>query len=365
MGGSIGLVRVIAGVLPLGAIIALMGYQWITENLYREPWQKTGIMVVTTVAVVIFCFRTYPFPVKLNPEEKLIKTATEWVTEKGMAHQKIIFTDLNVPFFLDLDPYDGKRCAQKWFVDNKDPFPYAHDSAVFIWDSHFGPNECSVPLDSLMLNPYHRLLKVFLPDGEQKTFGGYDYMVCIFQRAPRKSGFDNKSFFDGLIRANKQNCDLILTRTLDFELPDVTSDTLQFSKRIVFSGNFAYRVAQDKEFCPGMTFQCHEFNPHKNGIIVKGSVAVYPVVPFSENRTSLIISLENNRKSYQYKSIHLSDKVQGINKWTTVDVMVSLPEIKSEKDKLKIYLWHEGKQPFYMDDFKVEILVGKDQVKPE
>lgn len=365
MGGSIGLVRVIAGVLPLGAIIALMGYQWISEKLYHEPWQKIGIMIVTTIAVIIFCFRTYPFPVKLNPEERLIKNTTEWVKEKRLANHKIIFTDLNVPFFLDLDPYDGKRCAQKWFVDHKDPFPYVHDSAVFIWDSHFGPNECSVPLDSLMQNPYYKLLNVFLPDGELKTYGGYDYMVCVFLRAPVPSGFDNKSFFDGMILAQRENGTLLFTKKLDFEFRKTVTDTTHFSRTTVFSGNSAFCVAPDREFTPGMTIHCKDLSSYRNGLMVKASVAVFPVVPFSENRTSLIISLEDDNKSYKYKSVLLSDRAPVVNQWTIVDATVTLPEIKSEKDKLKIYLWHEGKQLFYMDDFKVDILVKRSQVKQE
>ena len=360
LGGSIGLIRVVAAVLPLAAIIALMGYQWIVQLFFKHPWQQAGIMIVTSIAVIMVCFQIYPFPVRLSPEEALVKSATSWVKLAGLSSKKIIFNDLNVPFYMGLDPYNGTQCAQKWFVNHKDPTPNEMpDSAVFIWDSHFGANECQVPLDSLMKNPHYQLLNRFLPSGELKTYGGYDYEVYIFMRLPKGITVDNAALLEVLKKTEESRLKIICSKKMDFEDAGAAQDTVHYTKNPVFSGSLAYKVGANTEFSPGIEISCASFHDIKEGLRIRVAVAAFPIVSFKENRTSLIVSLENSKESYQYSSFLLEEKAPAVQQWNPVTVMVSLPETRSSGDRIKIYLWHQGKQAFYMDELKADVLVRK------
>jgi hypothetical protein len=359
LGGSIGLIRVIAAVFPLAAIVALMGYQWIVQIFFKHPWQRAGFIIVTSIAVIMTCFKIYPYPVKLSPEEALIKSATNWVKAAGLSHKKIIFNDLNVPFYMDLDPYNGAVCAQKWFVNHKDPAPQMPDSAVFIWDSHFGPNECQVPLDSLMMNPHYLLINRFLPPGELKTYGGNNYEVYVFLRLPQGMTADNAAQLDLLIKAEEGNLKIIYSNKIDFEDPDAAKDTIHYTGKTTFSGSYAYKVAANKEFSPGPEISCAELHGIKENLRVKISFAVFPEVSFKDNQTSLVISVEKDKKSYQYISFPLAEKAPVLQQWNPVNVTVSIPEIRSSSDRIMIYLWHQGKHEFIMDEMKTEILVQK------
>lgn len=360
LGGSIGLIRVIAAVFPLAAIIALMGYQWIIRIFFKHPWQQAGVAIITSTLVIIACFKIYPFPVRLSPEETQIKNATTWVKAAGLGHHKIIFNDLNVPFYMGLDPYNPEKCAQKWFVHHKDPSPNAMpDSAVFIWDSHFGPNECQVPLDSVMMNPHYQLLNRFLPPGEIKTYGGDNYEVYVFLRLPKGITSNNVAQLELLKKAEEANLKVVYSKMLDFEEGAASQDTVQYTKRTAVSGTTSFKMAANAEFSPAIEIKCSSLPEKKEGMRIKAAVAVFPDVSFQDNKTFLVVSLEDSKDSYQYSSFPMQEKAPLLNQWNPVNVVVSVPEIRSSKDKIKIYLWHQGKKGFLMDDLKVDILVQK------
>lgn len=359
LGGSIGLVRVIAAVLPLAAIIALMGFQWIIQLFFKHKWQQVSLVLIISILVIIGCFRIYPFPVKLSPEEELIRKATGWVKAEGLGHGKIIFNDLNVPFNMDLDPNDGAVCAQKWFVDHKDPAPDMPDSAVFIWDSHFGPNECQVPLDSLMLNPHYKLINRFLPGGDLKTLGGYNYEVNVFLRLPQGETSDNTAQLELLKQAEEKNMQVLYSKTLDFEDAGKGADSVHCTRKTAYSGTFSYVVGNNEEFTPGFHIQSAALQGKKEGLQVRVSVAVFTENSFGDNPADLVISLENNKGSYQYASYPLDKEAPLAGQWNNVSVSVFIPEIKADGDLFKIYIWHRGKQPFMMDLMKADVLVRK------
>jgi hypothetical protein len=358
LGGSIGLIRVLAAVLPLAAIVALMGYQWIVELFFKHPWQKVGIMIITCIALITTCFKIYPFPVELSPEEQLIKKATEWVKSEGYVNNKIYFNDFNVPFFMGLDPKDKTRCAQKWYINQMDPTPqWLPDSVIFIWDAHFGPNECGVRLDSLMMNPRYQLLNRFRPPAEQKTFGGFNYEVYIFLSLPRGISADNKAILQLLKKKENGYQKTIYTSRLDFEQARTREDSILFTRKTASSGTGSLRVSSNKEYGPGFTILCSSLPKGKTNFIVNVSVAVFPEVPFIENPTSLVISLESNGTSYYYRKFQLAERDLRLKQWNIVNVGAALPGIKSPDDKLKIYFWHEGKKEFLVDNMIANILM--------
>ena len=317
-------------------------------------------MIITSIVVIMASFKIYPFPVRLSPEESMVKDATNWVKAAGLSNKKIIFNDLNVPFYMGMDPYNGAVCAPKWFVNHRDPSPNAiPDSAVFIWDSHFGPNECQVPLDSLMMNPHYQLINRFLPAGELKTLGGYDYEVYVFLRLPVGMTADNQAQLDLLKKAAENNLRIFSSKKLDFEEGGTVKDTLHYTNKTAFSGSWAYKVGPNKEFSPGPGYDCSSLPANKDGLSIRVEVAVFTEVSFRENPTSLIISVEHAKESYYYSKFSMEEKAPAVGEWNLVDVIVSLPEFKSSRDKIKIYLWHEGKKEFLMDAMKVDILVKK------
>ncbi|MCX6252158.1 MAG: hypothetical protein NTX61_15595 [Bacteroidetes bacterium] len=357
LGGSIGLVRVMAGVLPLAAILASRGVQLIDEGILRINRLKSVFHMVLIPIVLYAGFQLYTLPVKLGPEESVVKNTTKWVKDQGLTKKPVFFTDLNVPFFLDMDVYNTAKCDQIWFAKDIKTIP---DSCIFIWDAHFGPNESQTPLDSLMLNPHLRLIGLFEPESEIITFGGYNYEVYVFRNFSGIQIQDNRMIRDSLLMMKDEsfsnekslvNC--------DFEMGCPGMDAGKILSDTAHSGNHSYRMAFNDEFGGTVTTKYREISARNDAFRVRATFFIYPLVPFSINKTDVVISLEDKKSAYSYHGFPLEKMDLKVNQWNAVSLRVNLPEVHSADDVVKFYFWHQGKKEFLIDDLRVEVLLKK------
>ncbi|MEI8005956.1 MAG: hypothetical protein WCI48_07095 [Bacteroidota bacterium] len=186
--GSLGFIRVTAGVIPLASMIALYGISWLLQLAGNRRWLRLAINILVVLLILFFNFKTYRYPFALSKEEKVIKTAAVWVKSEFSPIPVVFYNDLNVPYFLDSDPYNHKKILQLWDASSITSIPFG---AVYIWDSHFGPNECRIPFDTVMRDPYMRLIKVFRPKQKIMTYGDRPYEIYIFIKKPETGALDN------------------------------------------------------------------------------------------------------------------------------------------------------------------------------
>ena len=86
---------------------------------------------------------------------------------------------------LDVDPFDNNRVTELWglFPSIKQwGYGVIPDSAIIIYDMHFGPNEAHIPLDTILSDKNFKLLKKFKPEKPFNVLGGYDFAVYVFQK---------------------------------------------------------------------------------------------------------------------------------------------------------------------------------------
>lgn len=179
--GSLGLIRVTAAVVPLASMLALYGVSGLQLLTGKHNWLRTTVNILIVALIIFFSFKTYKFPVPIADEEKVVKTAALWVRAEFSPMPVVFYNDLNVPYFLDADPYNLKQRIQLWEASSLKSIPLG---ALFIWDSHFGPNECRIPLDSVMHHPYMKLLRVFRPEQKLMTYNNRPYEIYIFRKTP-------------------------------------------------------------------------------------------------------------------------------------------------------------------------------------
>jgi hypothetical protein len=203
------------------------------------------------------------------------------------------------------------------------------------------------------------LIKRFLPPEKFKTLGGYDYAVYVFLSLGDNASCDTVYRNSLLREAEKNNLKLLFIKEMNFEDKKISPDSMNYSGDKVVSGSSSYLVPGNMEFSPGFTLGGSSFPLNKKDIRADISVAVFPEVSFTENNAFLVVSVENSSKAYFYSSFPLNEKAPETGKWNHVNVTVTLPEIQSAGDRLKIYIWHKGKQPFRMDDLRAGFLVQK------
>ena len=179
LGGSLGLIRVMAGIVPLAAVTAMRGYRLVAGVFQGGTIKYYVFPVVTLVVLLIPPFSFYKVPLKPDETERLLTKAAEWIKHSGYADRRIYYYDLYFQFKLGLDPYDQTRCREK-VPDPEHPEKEVSPGSIVQWDAHYGPNEGHLPLAKLLDNPDYTLLKTFKPEHPFRVMGGYEYAIYLF-----------------------------------------------------------------------------------------------------------------------------------------------------------------------------------------
>jgi len=356
--GSLGFIRVLAAIIPPASMIALYGTSLFSMIAGNRNWLRTVFNVLIIATIIFFNFRTYRFPVPLGNEEKIIKKACDWVKTNYNPLPPMIYTDFNVPYFLGTDPYNIHQSVQ---LIEASVVKHISPGSLFIWDSHFGPNECRIPLDTIMQDPYMHLIRMFRPKKAILTLGYKPYEIYVFGKNPLAKEFDNYFLIQSFIDEEDSNFTPILRKVFDFESasPDVNSRIITAN---VASGRKAFLMDKTIEFSPGLDFSCRDLKEPDSALRVKARVKVYSEVPFSENTSALVISLENYKGSYCYKALYFDKTNFTAGRWHQAFLNADLPRIRSKDDVIKVYVWHTGKKDLIIDDLIIDILAdGNDQ----
>ncbi len=169
--GSLGLLRVVAAVSPMAAIIASAGALAITQLKINEKL-KTGLVGI------LIAWHIYQ-PIKLNhppiePDtfhKALIKTGA-FIQENKLSERKFIYGYPMLTVILNIDHYNQEQHISIDGCDKIDPVSTLKKGDIVIWDSHFG-RESGRPLDLFLKNPSMKLIKYFrepIGDGSFEIF---------------------------------------------------------------------------------------------------------------------------------------------------------------------------------------------------
>lgn len=180
MNGSLGLTRVITGVVPVMGLSGVLAM----ESLFfsnKSKYLGHGIAAVFVVWSLALPFSTTKFPVKLGVEETVLKAATDYMYDNDLEDKYIVYYNPIVGFFLDLDPFGSTRSREQ-VVDREFPEKGIPSDAIVVWDAHFGPNEGGLPIEKLMENPHFEFIQSFDPEYPFTVLGGHQYQVYLFRK---------------------------------------------------------------------------------------------------------------------------------------------------------------------------------------
>jgi hypothetical protein len=347
--GSMGIIRVITGVLPLAAIVSLKAFDQLEKTLFKKESFRNVFLFLVIIFLIISNFLINQYPVPTSPRDQNLRKAANWVKQTPLIKQKILYTDLDIPFYLDLDPYNKKYIhlfSSEWLMG----YP---ENTVLIWDSYFGTHESDVLLDRVNKTGVYKLINIFQPIPYLSTEGEQPYEVCIFNKDPSGSQFDNKAIRDSIIA---KNCEIRAVRFITgttFEKNLRKKDIPYVTGEVARSGSFSYKVPGDEEFKSSYELDLSKIISQKDNITIRVSCSVYPLIPFKENDTRLVITLKD--RGDLYHSLHLDSTATRVNQWNKVSFMATFPVIK-KSDRVIIYFWHRGKKEFYIDDLKIEVV---------
>ncbi len=159
IGHSMGLQRVLIGVVPLGALIALAGLQQVLQFL---PHRVLGTGLTALVMAYVVLFPMLPNPaaihaVDLRPtvDQQMIQSAATWIAAAGLSDRKICSAHPSVPYLSDKDPFDPDQYSALLHLSSGE----LSTGTIVVHDSWFGPVEAGFALSYFNERPlqYKRL----------------------------------------------------------------------------------------------------------------------------------------------------------------------------------------------------------------
>lgn len=326
-GGSLGLTRVIGGIIPLAALTGMKIFDLVSEKLKNKNITY-GIFSVFAVMQIILMFTQNNLLLKADPTEQLIEKSANYLrfNEEG---KKVFYFNPLLIHYLDIDPHDVTKCNW-WVADKQQPSNTLEWGDLLVWDAHFGPNEGGVQLENLEKDPYLKKIKSFYPLEKVTVLGGYDYSVQIFKKSPNKN--------DSLVITDNYEQVLSFESYLDERVKEV-------------DGLKVWELDSTQEYSPNIVLSTDVVKRYEI-LEVTVKLNYKALQTLGANETMLVFSAENEGKSIRYEKADLVSSVSGFQELKlNVRMAANIPD----KSRILIYVWNNAKKKVLIEKMKVEV----------
>ncbi len=319
LGNSMGLTRVLAAVFPCSALVCVRGFNLVMpEILFRNKIVKYSIVGIVLFFVVLKPFRSDNFPYKFTPEQVVIKEAADWIVANDYDQQKMYYLYPYLPLLLDIDPFDTTKVADLWAlystIANRG-ISSIPDSTLVIWDAHFGPNECGMPLEKIKSDPNFDLLKSFYPKERFTTLGDYPFSVHVFMKR---------------------------------KFPKI-GNSLKTASEIPFpSGDINDVLNKDREFGTALVLPISQFPKQTEKVTFKTRLVSGGVGHANALVVLVIDGASGKNVFWEGKPLAVTSDSTN-SKTITVDFPVSIDSFQPT-DVVKIYVWNKEKKEFVLQE---------------
>lgn len=181
----------------------------------------------------------------------------------------------------------------------------------------------------------------FAAFGETEIPEGLEKMLHIDPLAPGASDIDEKEYE----RTNEFTEDF---ESLSNALKDSSISTTSF-----------FRMDSVSVYSPGIEKKYSRLSNNDHAKM-KVSLQMYCSIDPKENPGSLVVTFEHKGRAYGYSAIDVEKQDITLNDWSKISFNYLTPAIRSSTDKLKVYYWHRGKKPVFIDDLQVEVWEKKE-----
>jgi hypothetical protein len=357
---------------------------------------KTIATVFLAGWIIATPFITYTIPHPPFIEEEMVKETVAWVKSSFYKDRFFFYTDYNVPFYMDADPFEKPptRCALIADPKYLDTIPAG---SIIIWDAHFGSNESKIPIDSLLLDPRQKLVQWIQPEKQWITFNGFGYYCCVTETIgpPEIRTSENQNAKSKVRQQNAKSINQSFSQSVNntfthSEAPRATDnyairdsivdlldaetsiDTLYLNRfegrwdapdstylipSARFGGRYAFVMDQRTEFSPGICCQKVSDLPMPGepfAIRFSGRVRLPDAAVRA--KIMLVVSFEKDFRSYSYTGLNLAERRLPPDRWVRVSITAPLPNYFTPNDVMKVYLWNPEKAGFLVDEMKVEVV---------
>ena len=187
--GSMGLVRVLASVMPLALIISWSGWNAV---LRLRPKALAPLLSLLCLFTVFQIWRNHPFPKPEGGIVRISRSAGLWYRDSGYAKHKLYCQNSNILYFTEKDPFTYNNVT-RYLPANMFPDLGENENGAFVlWDSRRFMTE-RISLDQLLDSPHFRLVQRFEPtESLQARNNGTLMRVYAFEKLDLPGNHDNR-----------------------------------------------------------------------------------------------------------------------------------------------------------------------------
>lgn len=185
---SVGLHRIVGGVIPLLALLAMYGLDSLVKLVNRFQYAK-AIQVIFLLGCCFFMlkhtFRNVHSLILVQPEpkEQLILESINWLKDNELQDNTLYVYQAHYISEFGGDHFDRHHSHVKAGIDNREhPEEELQPGDIVIWDGQVSPNEGRLFIEQLDTNKHFTPLVTFRPEHEYTVLGGGYYYIKIFQR---------------------------------------------------------------------------------------------------------------------------------------------------------------------------------------
>ena len=336
--GVLASTRFMACVLPLTAIIALSGFEWVMEKAKSSKiiYAILGVFILSLVVYKPFTYGILPMKSAIN--FAVMEKLTAWLKDTPYAGRRAFYTDPMFPFYMDIDPFDQQKCFQIYNYENTDPASLLKSGELLVWDAQFAGYEGRLPFDSLMKNNNLRLLNVFTPIEAFTIIGGEKYKLAVFMKAPRDTAQTvyRQFYFN------------------DFE-GNLPGDQMKhIATGYSHSGKQSILMTPEYIYSPGAEGKLKNL-PGSGNISLRASARIMNPSATEKGNIILVISIDDpDHKIYKYVVANDSETKYKPGEWFNLSFADVIDRNTPVDGNYKVYVWYNGKNKIYVDDLKLE-----------
>ena len=117
-------------------------------------------------------------------------------------------------------------------------------------------------------------------------------------------------------------------------------------------GTSSFKTEPTEEYNPTFRFLKKEFAFSKSTKVFLRAMIFREDV---EKDLDIVTSLNHGEETYFYRNFSINQYLGKAGGWQEMMFQFVLPEIKSDDDKLTVYIWNNNKNKFYLDNFELTI----------
>lgn len=366
--------------LPLGLLISTI----------KKKKKKVFVTAMLSVLVVINLFQSWQFYAGIITRETMTakyyfaifgKTSVPEGAERYLLVDRGSSAEEKLPVNLKtyikkslgvFDFEDGKNNRDTAFtgkgsflMSSSIPFSPGIDikyNALTDQDHGWISSSCKIFIPQNFKGPSPELVTTFHHEGEV-----YKYRVCVFPSDSLKKGKWNTFRLDYItpeVRSPEDNVkvyvwnrssETIYLDDLQIQFYEPFSQEMETRNLNKNTANNIEKLTSENPFISALEAAVGQLKLNDNAVL-RSTVKVFIPEDFKDIPPVLVTALHFGKEVYGYQKSYLHPDQITKGGWQEISLDYRLPDIKSQQDILKIYLWHRGADTLQINHFEVDIL---------